>query len=91
VRARELHPDQRLQPPVLTITAQVGLSWAAGSPGLLVAVPLVAVVMVAVQMLYVEDTLRDRLESDVEASARQEVEKDAEGRPSRSAVARLMA
>jgi predicted PurR-regulated permease PerM len=66
-------------PPVLTITAQVGLSWAAGSLGLLVAVPLVAVVMVAVQMLYVEDTLRDRLESDVEASARQEVEKDVKG------------
>jgi predicted PurR-regulated permease PerM len=46
-------------PPVVTIAAQIALSWMAGPVGLLVAVPLVAVVMVMTQMLYVGDTLGD--------------------------------
>ena len=46
-------------PPVVTIAAQVALSWTAGPIGLIVAVPLSAAVMVAIQMLYVEDALDD--------------------------------
>jgi predicted PurR-regulated permease PerM len=63
-------------PPVVTIAAQVGLSWAAGPVGLLVAVPLVAVVMVTVQILYVKDALADSLKPEFENAARKEVRED---------------
>lgn len=63
-------------PPVVTITAQVGLSWVAGPIGLLVAVPLTAVVLVSVQMLYVEDRLGDRIAPAFEEDARKEVERE---------------
>ncbi len=61
-------------PPVLTIATQVLLAWRLGAMGLLVAVPLIAVVMVAVQMLYVEDVLTDRLELTAEREGRRELE-----------------
>ena len=66
-------------PPVITIAAQVALSWAAGAIGLLVAVPLTASILVATQMLYVEDRLGDDVTDDVESAAVAEVEADAGG------------
>jgi predicted PurR-regulated permease PerM len=47
-------------PPVLTIMGQVLMGIIAGPWGLLLAVPMVAVIMVLVKMLYIEDTLGDR-------------------------------
>jgi predicted PurR-regulated permease PerM len=46
-------------PPALTITAQVALGLIFGAVGLLFATPLTAAVMVAVQLLYVEDVLHE--------------------------------
>lgn len=63
-------------PPVLTIAAQVALSWAGGPLGLLVAVPLTAVLMVSTQMLYVQDRLGDDVEPEFEAEARREVARE---------------
>jgi predicted PurR-regulated permease PerM len=50
-------------PPVLTIAAQLALGILAGPLGLLLATPLLAVTFVLVQMLYVEDTLGDELDT----------------------------
>ncbi|HSK09111.1 MAG TPA: AI-2E family transporter [Vicinamibacterales bacterium] len=61
-------------PPVVTIATQVFLAWTMGPVGLLVAVPLVAVVMVTTQMLYVEDVLGDRLELEAEQAGAREME-----------------
>jgi len=61
-------------PPVVTITTQVGLAWAAGPIGLLVAVPLTAVAMVAMQMLYVGDRLGDEVAPEFERQAQEDVE-----------------
>ncbi|GAA4307868.1 AI-2E family transporter [Nibribacter koreensis] len=47
-------------PPVLTIMGQVLMGIIAGPWGLLLAVPMVAVIMVLVKMLYIEDVLEDR-------------------------------
>lgn len=60
-------------PPALTIAAQVFMAWTAGAVGLLVAVPLLAVIKVAVQMLYVEDRLGDDLDLPAEESAEREL------------------
>jgi predicted PurR-regulated permease PerM len=60
-------------PPVVTITAQVGLSWAAGALGLLLAVPLTATALILIQMLYVERTLGDRLSLDAKRASREEL------------------
>ncbi len=46
-------------PPVLTITAQLIMGLLAGFMGLLLAMPLMAVIMVLVKMLYIEDVLGD--------------------------------
>lgn len=46
-------------PPILTITAQLIMGLLAGFMGLLLAMPLVAVLMVLVKMLYIEDVLGD--------------------------------
>jgi predicted PurR-regulated permease PerM len=59
-------------PPVVTISAQIFAAWTVGPIGLLIAVPLVAVVMVVVQMLYVEDFLGDDMR--VEAADQGELE-----------------
>ena len=66
-------------PPVLTISAQVGLSMAAGAIGLLVAVPLAAVGMVTVQMLYVDQRLGDSVAADIREDARREVDRERSG------------
>jgi hypothetical protein len=64
---------------VLTITAQIALSWAAGPVGLVVAVPLTAVVMVVVQMLYLRDALDDEVEPAWAATSRREVREERDG------------
>jgi len=46
-------------PPVVTIAGQIFFTWTLGAMGLLIAVPLIAVILVCVQMLYVEDFLGD--------------------------------
>jgi predicted PurR-regulated permease PerM len=61
-------------PPVLTITAQIALSWAAGPVGLVVAVPLTAVVM-----LYLRDALDDEVEPAWAATSRREVREERDG------------
>lgn len=47
-------------PPGLTITFQLALAVLVGGLGLVLATPLLAVIMVLVQMVYVEDVLGDR-------------------------------
>jgi predicted PurR-regulated permease PerM len=53
-------------PPALTIMFQLALAVLVGGLGLVLATPLLAVIMVLVQMLYIEDVLGDR-ETDVRA------------------------
>jgi predicted PurR-regulated permease PerM len=64
-------------PPVVTIVTQVFFGWTIGALGLLVAVPLVAVLMTVVQMLYVEDFLGDDMQVDAEAQGKIDHEKAA--------------
>jgi len=59
-------------PPVLIIAAQLLLAVLFGFLGLLLAVPIVAVVFVLVKMLYVEDILGRRVEVKGEREARAE-------------------
>jgi predicted PurR-regulated permease PerM len=68
-------------PPVLTISAQVLLGSTLGVLGLLVAVPLVAVVVVVVKLLYVQDKLGDDLEVDGEQEASKETRRDPKAVP----------
>ena len=49
-------------PPAYTVFIQVAGGAVAGFPGLVLATPLTVAVAVAVQMLYIEDTLGDRIE-----------------------------
>jgi predicted PurR-regulated permease PerM len=51
-------------PPVLLIVSQLAFGVMVGLLGVILATPLAAVAMVAVQMLYVEDVLGDSMESD---------------------------
>ena len=60
-------------PPVVTIVSQVAMTWAAGAFALLLAVPLVAAVLVAVQMLYIEGVLREPLPVEAEDAGRDEL------------------
>jgi predicted PurR-regulated permease PerM len=57
-------------PPVVTIAAQIFFAWTMGPLGLLIAVPLIAVVLVSVQMLYVEDFLGDDMNVEAEDEGR---------------------
>jgi predicted PurR-regulated permease PerM len=57
-------------PPVVTIAAQIFFAWTIGPLGLLIAVPLIAVIMVSVQMLYVEDFLGDDMKVEAETEGR---------------------
>ena len=52
-------------PPALTIVFQLGLAVLVGGLGLVLATPMLAVIMVLVQMVYIQDVLGD-LEVDVE-------------------------
>lgn len=49
-------------PPVILITAQIAMGVLAGATGVLLAAPLAIVVIVLLQMLYVEDVLGDSIE-----------------------------
>ena len=49
-------------PPAVMLTAQLAMGIAFGVLGLLLAVPLALVVLVLVQMLYMEDVLKDEIE-----------------------------
>ena len=60
-------------PDALTIVAQVLMGILAGGLGLALAAPLAAVSMVAVKMLYVEDTLGDRIKTPADGPAKDEV------------------
>ena len=53
-------------PPALTVVSQILMASLMGMLGVLLATPLLAVGMVLVQMLYVEDTLGDSLEQPLE-------------------------
>jgi predicted PurR-regulated permease PerM len=62
-------------PPILTIMGQLVLGLIAGVWGLLLAVPMVAVIMVLVKMLYIEDVLGDygvEVKGEEEAIAQEE-------------------
>jgi predicted PurR-regulated permease PerM len=48
-------------PPVLTILSQALMAMVFGFLGLMCAVPILAAVMVAVKMLYVEDVVGERV------------------------------
>lgn len=61
-------------PPVLTISAQMLFAARLGPIGLIIAVPLMAVIQVTIQMLYVKDVLTDRLELTAEEEGRRELE-----------------
>lgn len=50
-------------PPALTIAAQLILSFLVGGLGLVLATPLVAVLIVLVQMLYIEDVLGEKIKT----------------------------
>ncbi len=50
-------------PPVLTIVAQLALAILFGAVGLILATPILAVVMVLVQTLYIEDVLGDKADN----------------------------
>jgi predicted PurR-regulated permease PerM len=50
-------------PPVLTVAAQLALSLLIGAAGLILATPLLAVVMVLVQTIYIQDILGDKTEN----------------------------
>lgn len=62
-------------PPVLTILAQVAFGVIFGVLGVLLASPIAAVVLVAVQMIYVEDVLQDR---QIEVRAEEQTEANAD-------------
>jgi predicted PurR-regulated permease PerM len=66
-------------PPVLTIMGQVVMGILAGPWGLLLAVPMVAVIMVLVKMLYIEDVLGDR---SIEVKGEEDAIAQEEHRPS---------
>jgi len=52
-----------LLPPVLTMVAQVLMSFLAGPLGLLLATPLMAATLVLTKMLYVEDVLGEKAQT----------------------------
>jgi predicted PurR-regulated permease PerM len=60
-------------PPVLTIASQLALTLLVGAVGLILATPILAVVMVLVQTLYIEDVLGDKnIEAEEKHEAREE-------------------
>jgi predicted PurR-regulated permease PerM len=65
-------------PPALTIISQLALAVLVGGLGLVLATPLLAVIMVGVQMVYIEDVLSDR-DTEVEEKDLDEGSSDAQG------------
>jgi len=64
-------------PPVLTIAAQLALTILVGAVGLILATPILAVVMVLVQTLYIQDVLGDK---DVEVEEKNDVKEVSGGK-----------
>lgn len=64
-------------PPALTVFAQLSLAVLIGGVGLIIATPLVAVVVVIVQLLYIQDVLGDK---DIE-KANEEITVETEANP----------
>ncbi|MDQ3714413.1 MAG: AI-2E family transporter [Acidobacteriota bacterium] len=62
-------------PPVLTIVSQLALALLVGAVGLILATPILAVVMVLVQTLYIQDVLGDNTDNLPEDAPRQSNEK----------------
>jgi predicted PurR-regulated permease PerM len=62
-------------PPVLTIVSQLALALLVGAVGLILATPILAVVMVLVQTLYIQDVLGDSTDNLPEDAPRQSDEK----------------
>ena len=58
-------------PPVLTIISQLALAVLFGAVGLILATPILAVVMVLVQTLYIQDVLGDEPENLPEDNAQE--------------------
>ncbi len=63
-------------PPVLTIVSQLALALLVGAVGLILATPILAVVMVLVQTLYIQDVLGDKADNLPEDAPHQSDEKD---------------
>lgn len=59
-------------PPALTIVSQLALTILFGAVGLILATPILAVIMVLVQTLYIEDVLGDKADNLPESNAAQE-------------------
>ncbi len=59
-------------PPVLTIVSQLALTILFGAVGLILATPILAVVMVLVQTLYIQDVLGDEPENLTEDNAKED-------------------
>jgi predicted PurR-regulated permease PerM len=64
-------------PPVLTIASQLALTILVGAVGLILATPILAVVMVLVQTLYIQDILGDK---DVEVEEKVESKEASDGK-----------
>ncbi len=64
-------------PPVLTIAAQLALTIMVGAVGLILATPILAVVIVLVQTLYIQDVLGDK---DVEVEEKTETKETTDER-----------
>ncbi|MDQ3713111.1 MAG: hypothetical protein M3388_12950, partial [Acidobacteriota bacterium] len=62
-------------PPVLTICSQLALALLVGAVGLILATPILAVVMVLVQTLYIQDVLGDKADNLPEDAPHQNDEK----------------
>jgi len=62
-------------PPVLTIVSQLALALLVGAVGLILATPILAVVMVLVQTLYIQDVLGDKADNLPEDAPHQSDEK----------------
>ncbi|MDQ3062667.1 MAG: AI-2E family transporter [Acidobacteriota bacterium] len=62
-------------PPVLTICSQLALALLVGAVGLILATPILAVVMVLVQTLYIQDVLGDKTDNLPEDAPHQSNEK----------------
>lgn len=58
-----VHKKTVMLPPVLTVVAQVLLGILAGPLGLLLATPLMAATLVLVKMLYIEEVLREEVQT----------------------------
>ncbi len=69
-------------PPALTVVAQLALSVLIGGVGLILATPLLAVAVVFVQMVYIEDVLGDQ-DTEVNENSEEEIQRENAPEPPR--------